>query len=50
MEAFLLSLKEVQDANQAVELVQLSASYCLPLTPTLIDRVQQEFELTEDHK
>lgn len=50
MEDFLTSLKEVQDANQAMELVQLSASYCLPVTPKLIERVQQEFKLTEDDK
>ncbi|XP_048087031.1 pentatricopeptide repeat domain-containing protein 3, mitochondrial [Alosa alosa] len=50
MEDFLSSIKEVQDADQAVELVQLAATYCLPVTPTLIERVEQEFELTKDHK
>ncbi|XP_062381442.1 small ribosomal subunit protein mS39 [Sardina pilchardus] len=50
MEDFLSSLTEAQDADRAVELVQVAASYCLPITPTLIEKVEQEFELTEDHK
>ena len=50
MEDFLSSIKEVQDANQAVELVQMSARYCLAGTPMLTERVQKEFELTEDHR
>uniref|UniRef100_A0A8C1MUU3 Small ribosomal subunit protein mS39 n=1 Tax=Cyprinus carpio TaxID=7962 RepID=A0A8C1MUU3_CYPCA len=44
---FLMCVKEDGDVNQAVELVQISAGFCLPGTPKLIQRVQQEFELTE---
>lgn len=50
MQDFLSSMKEVQDSRQAVELVQLSAGFCLPTTPALVQRVQQEFELTEEQK
>lgn len=34
----------------AVELVQLAAGFCLPVTPNLLERVQQEFELTEEQR
>uniref|UniRef100_A0A8C1BP74 Small ribosomal subunit protein mS39 n=1 Tax=Cyprinus carpio carpio TaxID=630221 RepID=A0A8C1BP74_CYPCA len=44
---FLMCVKEGGEVNQAVELVQISAGFCLPGTPKLIQRVQQEFELTE---
>uniref|UniRef100_A0A673LKL9 Small ribosomal subunit protein mS39 n=1 Tax=Sinocyclocheilus rhinocerous TaxID=307959 RepID=A0A673LKL9_9TELE len=44
---FLTCVKEAGEVNQAVELVQISAGFCLPETPKLIQRVQQEFELTE---
>uniref|UniRef100_A0A673LKF9 Small ribosomal subunit protein mS39 n=1 Tax=Sinocyclocheilus rhinocerous TaxID=307959 RepID=A0A673LKF9_9TELE len=44
---FLTCVKEAGEVNQAVELVQISAGFCLPETPKLIQRVQQEFELTD---
>uniref|UniRef100_A0A8C1MSD2 Small ribosomal subunit protein mS39 n=1 Tax=Cyprinus carpio TaxID=7962 RepID=A0A8C1MSD2_CYPCA len=47
---FLMCVKEDGDVNQAVELVQISAGFCLPGTPKLIQRVQQEFELTEQQR
>ncbi|KAI2644332.1 Pentatricopeptide repeat domain-containing protein 3, mitochondrial [Labeo rohita] len=47
---FLTCIKESGDVNQAVELVQISAGFCLPETPKLIQRVQQEFELSEQQK
>ncbi|XP_030621674.1 small ribosomal subunit protein mS39 [Chanos chanos] len=50
MMEFLTCIKESRDVQQAVELVQISASFCLPITPKLIDRVQQEFELSEEQK
>ncbi|XP_062856226.1 small ribosomal subunit protein mS39 [Trichomycterus rosablanca] len=50
MNEFLECIKVSNDAQRAVELVQISASFCLPVTPKLIDRVQQEFELTEEQK
>ncbi|KAK3564995.1 hypothetical protein QTP86_032513 [Hemibagrus guttatus] len=50
MNEFFACIKAHNDAQQAVELVQLSASFCLPVTPHLIERVQQEFELTDEQK
>uniref|UniRef100_A0A8B9KWF2 Small ribosomal subunit protein mS39 n=1 Tax=Astyanax mexicanus TaxID=7994 RepID=A0A8B9KWF2_ASTMX len=50
MNDFLASIKASNKAQQAVELVQISASFCLPVTPSLIERVQQEFELTEEQR
>ncbi|XP_067240770.1 small ribosomal subunit protein mS39 [Chanodichthys erythropterus] len=47
---FLTCVKESGDVDQAVELVQISAGFCLPETPELIQRIQQEFELSEQHK
>lgn len=47
---FLTCIKEGGEVNQAVELVQISAGFCLPETPKLIQRVQQEFELTEQQR
>ncbi|XP_073677039.1 small ribosomal subunit protein mS39 [Garra rufa] len=47
---FLTCIKESGDVNQAVELMQISAGFCLPETPKLIQRVQQEFELSEQQK
>uniref|UniRef100_A0A8C1XGD1 Pentatricopeptide repeat domain 3 n=1 Tax=Cyprinus carpio TaxID=7962 RepID=A0A8C1XGD1_CYPCA len=47
---FLMCVKEGGEVNQAVELVQISAGFCLPGTPKLIQRVQQEFELTEQQR
>uniref|UniRef100_A0A673LKU8 Small ribosomal subunit protein mS39 n=1 Tax=Sinocyclocheilus rhinocerous TaxID=307959 RepID=A0A673LKU8_9TELE len=47
---FLTCVKEAGEVNQAVELVQISAGFCLPETPKLIQRVQQEFELTEQQR
>ncbi|ROK80933.1 Pentatricopeptide repeat domain-containing protein 3, mitochondrial [Anabarilius grahami] len=47
---FLTCVKESGDVDQAVELVQISAGFCLPETPKLIQRIQQEFELSEQHK
>lgn len=47
---FLMCVKEDGEVNQAVELVQISAGFCLPMTPKLIQRVQQEFELTEQQR
>ncbi|KAF4085619.1 hypothetical protein AMELA_G00097110 [Ameiurus melas] len=50
MNEFFTCIKAHNDAQQAVELVQISASFCLPVTPNLIERVQQEFELTDEQK
>ncbi|KAF5896940.1 pentatricopeptide repeat domain-containing protein 3, mitochondrial [Clarias magur] len=50
MNEFFHCIKMHNDAQQAVELVQISASLCLPLTPQLIERVQQEFELSDEQK
>lgn len=50
MNEFFTCIKAHDDAQQAVELVRISASFCLPLTPNLIERVQQEFELTDEQK
>lgn len=36
--------------KKAVEVVQLSASFCLPSTPRLAQRVLAEFELTEEQR
>ncbi|XP_059372473.1 small ribosomal subunit protein mS39 [Carassius carassius] len=47
---FLVCVKEGGEVNQAVELVQISAGFCLPGTPKLIQRVLQEFELTEQQR
>ncbi|CAB1325133.1 unnamed protein product [Coregonus sp. 'balchen'] len=47
MEEFLASSN---DPQQALELVQISASFCLPTTPKLAERVLQEFELSEEQK
>ncbi|CAM4610768.1 unnamed protein product [Leuciscus chuanchicus] len=47
---FLTCVKESGDVDQAVELVKISAGFCLPDTHTLIHRIQQEFELSEQHK
>ncbi|XP_060783415.1 small ribosomal subunit protein mS39 isoform X1 [Neoarius graeffei] len=47
---FFACIKAHNDAQQAVELVRLSASFCLPVTPNLIERVQEEFELTDEQK
>lgn len=50
LDKFLTCIKESGDVNQALELVQISAGFCLPMTPKLIQRVQQEFELTEQQR
>lgn len=47
MEEFLAS---INDPQHAMELVQISASFCLPSTPKLAERVLQEFELSEEQK
>uniref|UniRef100_A0A8C1KFD7 Pentatricopeptide repeat domain 3 n=1 Tax=Cyprinus carpio TaxID=7962 RepID=A0A8C1KFD7_CYPCA len=47
LDKFLTCIKESGDVNQALELVQISAGFCLPGTPKLIQRVQQEFLLSE---
>uniref|UniRef100_A0AAY4BR22 Small ribosomal subunit protein mS39 n=1 Tax=Denticeps clupeoides TaxID=299321 RepID=A0AAY4BR22_9TELE len=47
---FLSSIKDSNDAGRAVELLRLSASFCLAITPKLIEQVQQEFVLSEDQK
>lgn len=47
---FLMCVKEDGEVNQAVELVQISAGFCLAGTPKLIQRVQQEFLLSEQQK
>ncbi|XP_077073352.1 small ribosomal subunit protein mS39 [Siphateles boraxobius] len=47
---FLTCVKESGDVDQAVELVKISAGFCLPDTHTLIQRIQQEFELSQQHK
>ncbi|XP_052010630.1 pentatricopeptide repeat domain-containing protein 3, mitochondrial [Xyrauchen texanus] len=44
---FLTSIKEISDVNKAVELVQISAGFCLPETQKLIERVRKDFELSE---
>uniref|UniRef100_A0A8C1QKF5 Small ribosomal subunit protein mS39 n=1 Tax=Cyprinus carpio TaxID=7962 RepID=A0A8C1QKF5_CYPCA len=50
LDKFLTCIKESGDVNQALELVQISAGFCLPGTPKLIQRVQQEFLLSEQQK
>ncbi|KAG7329005.1 hypothetical protein KOW79_007179 [Hemibagrus wyckioides] len=50
MNEFFACIKAHNDVQQAVELVQISASFCLPVTPHLIERVQKEFELTDEQK
>ncbi|MCI4379742.1 hypothetical protein PGIGA_G00231890 [Pangasianodon gigas] len=50
MNEFFACIKAHNDAQQAVELVQISAGFCLPVTPNLIERVQQEFELNDEQK
>ncbi|XP_066504790.1 small ribosomal subunit protein mS39 [Hoplias malabaricus] len=50
MNQILACIKSSNNAQQAVELVQISASFCLPVTPNLMKRVQQEFVLTEEQK
>lgn len=47
---FLTCVKESGDVDQALELVKISAGFCLPDTHTLIQRIQQEFELSQQHK
>uniref|UniRef100_A0A672JTU6 Small ribosomal subunit protein mS39 n=1 Tax=Sinocyclocheilus grahami TaxID=75366 RepID=A0A672JTU6_SINGR len=47
---FLMCIMESGEVNHAVELVQISAGFCLPETPKLIQRVQQEFQLSEQQK
>ncbi|XP_016372995.1 pentatricopeptide repeat domain-containing protein 3, mitochondrial-like [Sinocyclocheilus rhinocerous] len=47
---FLTCITESGEVNHAVELVQISAGFCLPETPKLIQRVQQEFQLSEQQK
>ncbi|XP_051515000.1 pentatricopeptide repeat domain-containing protein 3, mitochondrial [Myxocyprinus asiaticus] len=47
---FLTCIKENSDVNKAVELVQISAGFCLPETQKLIERVQKDFELSEQQK
>ncbi|KAI5104991.1 pentatricopeptide repeat domain-containing protein 3, mitochondrial precursor [Silurus meridionalis] len=50
MNEFFACIKAHNDGQQAVELVQISASFCLPVTPHLIERAQQEFELTDEQR
>ncbi|KAM9471069.1 small ribosomal subunit protein mS39 [Clarias gariepinus] len=50
MNDFFRCIKTHNDAQQAVELIQISAGLCLPITPQLIERVQQEFELSDEQK
>uniref|UniRef100_A0A8K9X7J0 Small ribosomal subunit protein mS39 n=1 Tax=Oncorhynchus mykiss TaxID=8022 RepID=A0A8K9X7J0_ONCMY len=50
MEEFLASIKSSNDPQHAMELVQISASFCLPSTPKLAERVLQAFELSEEQK
>uniref|UniRef100_A0A3Q3F8K6 Small ribosomal subunit protein mS39 n=2 Tax=Kryptolebias marmoratus TaxID=37003 RepID=A0A3Q3F8K6_KRYMA len=46
-----LSVCQSRGASQrAVELVQLSAAFCLPATPSLATRVLAEFDLTEKQR
>ncbi|KAI4873774.1 hypothetical protein NFI96_010633 [Prochilodus magdalenae] len=48
MHQFLASIKASNNAQQAVELVQTSAGFCLPVTRSLIESIQQDFDLTEE--
>ncbi|XP_055033757.2 small ribosomal subunit protein mS39 [Misgurnus anguillicaudatus] len=50
MNKFLTCIKESGDVNQAVELLRISAGFCLPEISKLIERVRQEFQLTEEQK
>uniref|UniRef100_A0A4W4F663 Small ribosomal subunit protein mS39 n=1 Tax=Electrophorus electricus TaxID=8005 RepID=A0A4W4F663_ELEEL len=50
LKQFLDCIQMNNNSEQAVALVQISASFCLPLTSHLIKRVQQEFELNEEQK
>ncbi|XP_056625594.1 pentatricopeptide repeat domain-containing protein 3, mitochondrial isoform X2 [Triplophysa dalaica] len=47
---FLTCIKESGDVNQAVELLQITAGFCLPEMSKLIERVQKEFQLSEQQK
>ncbi|KAJ8015167.1 hypothetical protein DPEC_G00023330 [Dallia pectoralis] len=47
IEEFLVRIK---DSQQAVELVQISASFCLENTSNLVKRVLQTFELSEEQR
>ncbi|KAM6953304.1 small ribosomal subunit protein mS39 [Aplochiton taeniatus] len=50
LEDFLSSCKISGSSQKAVELVQLSAGFCMPATTKLAKRVKEEFELTEEQK
>ncbi|XP_067312870.1 small ribosomal subunit protein mS39 [Pseudorasbora parva] len=47
---FLECVKASGDVDQAVELVQISAGFCLPDTAKLIQTLRQEFQLSEQHR
>uniref|UniRef100_A0A8C9TK28 Small ribosomal subunit protein mS39 n=1 Tax=Scleropages formosus TaxID=113540 RepID=A0A8C9TK28_SCLFO len=50
LDEFLNSAKSGSNSEQAVTLVQMSSSFSLPATARLAQRVEQEFDLSEEQK
>lgn len=50
MEDFLSICHAEKCPQRAVQLVQLSAAFCLSVTPRLATRVLAEFDLTDEHR
>ncbi|XP_061582407.1 small ribosomal subunit protein mS39 [Cololabis saira] len=50
MNNFLSACQRSGSSQRAVELVQLSAAFCLPATSSLATRTSNEFELTEEQR
>ncbi|XP_044062196.1 pentatricopeptide repeat domain-containing protein 3, mitochondrial [Siniperca chuatsi] len=50
LEDFLSVCRSDDSPQRAVELVQLSAAFCLPATPRLAKRTLAEFDLTEEQR
>ncbi|KAM7000739.1 small ribosomal subunit protein mS39 [Tautogolabrus adspersus] len=50
LEEFLSVCRSEGSSQRAVELVQLSAAFCLSATPTLAKRTLSEFDLTEEQR
>lgn len=50
MEEFLSSCVSSGSSDKALELVQTSASFCLPCTPRLARRTAEDLDLTEDQR
>lgn len=50
LEEFLSVCRSDGSSQRAVELVQLSATFCLSSTPKLAKQTLEEFELTEEQR